>query len=92
SVYPQIVALCGIPLRQTVNESDKEFYQAALADPAGHAGVVLAFAGDEIDQAARAHPQGLKLVARFQWPGQASASLYVSDAAAEGTQAGASTE
>ena len=41
----------GIPLRQTINESDKEFYQAALAAPAAHAAVVLAFDGDEIDRA-----------------------------------------
>jgi hypothetical protein len=81
SVYPQIVALSGIPLRQTVNESDKEYYQAALANPAGQAGVVLAFAGDEIEEAVRAHPGGLMLVARFSWRGQASASLYVSDTA-----------
>jgi len=83
SVYPQIVALSGIPLRQTVNESDKEYYQAALADPAGHAAVILAFDGDEVEEAVRLHPHGLKLVARFSWPGQPAASLYVSGAAAE---------
>jgi hypothetical protein len=83
SVYPQIVALSGIPLRQTVNESDKEYYQAALADPAGHAAVILAFDGDEVEEAVRLHPQGLTLVARFSWPGQPAASLYVSGAAAE---------
>lgn len=82
SVFPQIVALSGIPLRQTVNESDKEFYQAALEDPAGHAAVVLAFAGDEIDQAVCAHPQGLRLVARFTWPAQPAGTLYVSDTSA----------
>lgn len=79
SVYPQIVALSGIPLRQTVNESDREFYQAALADPAAHAASVLAFAGDEIDRAVEEHPQGLRAVGHFAWPGQASGTLYVSD-------------
>ena len=34
SVYPELVALTGIPLRQTINESDKEFYRDALAAPA----------------------------------------------------------
>ena len=82
SVYPQIVALTGIPLRQTVNESDREYYQAALADPAGHAAVVLAFDRDEVDDAVRAHPQGLRIVARFAWPGQPSGTLYVADAPA----------
>ena len=46
SVYPQLVALTGIPLRQTINESDEQFYTAALAAPATHAAIVLAFDGD----------------------------------------------
>jgi hypothetical protein len=79
SVYPRLVALTGIPLRRTINESDKEFYTAALAAPASHAALVLAFAGDEIDQAVKAHPQGLELVHRFTDPGQPPAALYVSD-------------
>ena len=79
SVYPQLVALTGIPLRQTINESDKQFYTAALAAPATHAAIVLAFDGDEIDNAVRAHPAGLIFVRRFSAPGQASATVYVSD-------------
>jgi hypothetical protein len=79
SVYPELVALTGIPLRRTINESDKEFYAAALAAPASHAALVLSFAGDEIDQAVKAHPQGLELVRRFTDPGQPPAALYVSD-------------
>lgn len=78
STYPQLITLTGIPLRQTINESDKQFYRAALAAPAAHASIVLAFHGDEIDQAIHAHPQGLTLVRRFTFPGQPGASLYVS--------------
>ncbi len=78
SVYPQIVAFTGIPLRQTINESDKEFYRAALAAPAQHAALVLAFDGDEVDRAVHTHPQGLKQVQRFTAPWQPAASLYVS--------------
>ena len=37
SLYPEIVAFTGIPLRQTINESDLEIYRAALASPATHA-------------------------------------------------------
>ena len=62
SVYPNLVAFSGIPLRQTINESDKEYYSAALAAPATHAAIVLAFDGDEIDQAVKAHPAGLELI------------------------------
>jgi hypothetical protein len=79
SVYPHIVALSGIALRQTINESDKEYYQAALEAPAQHASIVLALAGDPIDQAVHAHPGGLIEVGRFSTPGQPSVTLYVSD-------------
>jgi hypothetical protein len=80
SVYPEIVALTGIPLRQTVNESDKEFYSAALAAPATHAAIVLAFDGDEIDRAVQAHPAGLTALRRFTAPGQPAGTIYVADA------------
>ena len=79
SVYPEIVALTGIPLRQTINESDKEFYRDALAAPAAHAALVLAFDGDEVDAAVKAHPQGLTAVRRFTAPWQTPGTLYVSD-------------
>ena len=79
SVYPEIVALTGIPLRQTINESDLEIYRAALAAPAAHAAFVLAFDGDEIDRAVQAHPEGLTALRRFTAKGQPSATLYVSD-------------
>jgi len=79
SVFPQLVSLTGIPLRQTINESDKQFYTEALAAPASHAAVVLAFEGDEIDRAIRAHPEGLQLVRRFRAPGQPLGTVYVSD-------------
>jgi hypothetical protein len=79
SVYPNLVAFTGFPLRQTINESDKEYYSAALAAPATHAAIVLAFDGDEIDQAVKAHPQGLELVQRFECHGQSPGTVYVSD-------------
>jgi hypothetical protein len=79
SVYPNLVAFSGIPLRQTVNESDKEYYSDALAAPATHAAIVLAFDGDEIDRAVKAHPDGLKMIRRFDASGQKSGTVYVSD-------------
>ncbi|HEU5351537.1 MAG TPA: hypothetical protein VFU55_08055 [Terracidiphilus sp.] len=78
SAYPELVTRTGIPLRQTLNESDKQFYQAALAAPASHAAIVLAFHGDAICRAVRAHPAGLILVRRFNFAGQPGASVYVS--------------
>ncbi len=78
STDPQIVALTGIPLRQTINESDLQIYRDALSAPAASASLVLAFDGDEVDQAVRAHPRGLTAVRRFSAPGQPPATLYVS--------------
>ncbi|HEY5084142.1 MAG TPA: hypothetical protein VII48_06465, partial [Rhizomicrobium sp.] len=82
SVYPEIVAFTGIPLRQTVNESDREFYRSALSAPAKHAALVLAFDGDEVDSSVKAHPQGLNAVRRFSAPWQPAGTLYVSDSRA----------
>jgi hypothetical protein len=79
SADPELVALTGIPLRQTINESDLEIYKDALAAPAAHAGLVLAFDGDEIDRAVKAHPSGLTVIKRFSAAGQPSATIYVSD-------------
>ena len=79
STYPELVALAGIPLRQTINESDKYFYWDALAAPATHAALVLAFDGDEIDRAVKAHPEGLRPLRRFSLKGQPSGTLYVSE-------------
>ena len=77
SVYPELVALTGIPLRQTINEGDKQYFNDALAAPAAHAAIVLAFDGDEVDRAVKAHPQGLTEVRRFTAKGQAPATIYV---------------
>jgi hypothetical protein len=79
SVFPTLVALTGIPFRQTINESDLEIYRDALAAPAAHAAIVLAFDGDEIDRAVKAHPVGLKVIRRFTTRGQPAGTIYVSD-------------
>jgi hypothetical protein len=79
SVYPRLVALTGIPFRQTINESDLEVYRDALASPAAHAALVLAFDGDEVDRAVKASPGCLTAIRRFTASGQPSSTLYVSD-------------
>jgi hypothetical protein len=65
-------------LRQTINEGDLEIYHAALAAPAAHASIVLAFDGDDIDRAVKAHPEGLTEVRRFWTAGQPAGTIYVS--------------
>jgi hypothetical protein len=76
---PEVIALTGIPLRQTINESDLEIYRQALTAPSAHAALVLAFDGDEVDQAVHQHPSGLTIYRRFSAPNQPSATLYVCD-------------
>ena len=78
SVDPQIVALTGIPLRQTINEADLAVWDEALNAPAEHAAIVLAFDGDAVDHAIKAHPEGLTAIQHFTAPGQPSGTLYVS--------------
>ena len=71
SLYPEIVAFTGIPLRQTINESDLGIYRAALASPATHAAIVVAFDGDEIDTAVKAHLADFTLMNSFSAQGPA---------------------
>jgi hypothetical protein len=78
SVFPEIVAFTGIPLRQTINESDLEIYSEALAAPAAHASIVVAFDGDQIDRAVKAHPEGLTAVRRFSTAEEPAGTIYVS--------------
>ena len=83
STFPSVVPKAGLTYRQTINESDKEFYWAALGAPAAHASIVLAFAGDDIDKAVQAHPEHLWVFQRFHSPSkgwdQLDATLYVTD-------------
>jgi hypothetical protein len=78
SVFPELIAFTGIPLRQTINEGDLEFYRAALAAPAANVAIVLAFDGDEIDRAVKAHPEGLTMVRRFSTDKEPAGTIYVS--------------
>jgi hypothetical protein len=76
SVFPSLVAQTGIPFRQTINEADLQVFEDALAAPAAHAALVLAFDGDSVDQAVKANPCGLIAINRFDAHGQPSATLY----------------
>ncbi|HZB88164.1 MAG TPA: hypothetical protein VE291_05865 [Terracidiphilus sp.] len=78
SVYPNLVAFTGIPLRQTINESDGPLFTAALGAPAAHAAIVVAFDGDDVAAAVHAHPQNLTAIGRYAAPGQPTATIYVS--------------
>ncbi len=85
SLYPEIVAFTGIPLRQTINESDLEIWRAALLAPASHAAIVVAFEGDEVDRAVKDHPEGLAIAGRCTAENQPTATIYISTADFQGT-------
>jgi hypothetical protein len=69
----------GIPLKQTINESDYDSWHAALADPANHAAFVIAIAGDDVSKAVAAHPEGLSEVSILCTTGQPCARIYQSE-------------
>ena len=68
----------GIPLRQTINETDWDSWHAALEDPAGHAAFIVAFEGDAVAKAVAEHPDGLLEVTIIGGTGQRSAHIYQS--------------
>jgi hypothetical protein len=68
----------GIPLRQTINETDYDSWHAALQDPAGHAAYVVAFEGDTVAQAVAQHSDGLLEVTIISGTGQRRVHIYQS--------------
>jgi hypothetical protein len=73
----------AIPLRQTINEGDRDSFQAALAAPAEHAAYVVAIAGDPVSGAVAAHPEGLTELTILCTSGQPCARIYQSDRLAQ---------
>ncbi len=69
----------GIPLKQTVNEFDRDGWQKALADPAASAAYVVAIDGDAVSKAVKERPQGLQEMSILCTTGQPCARLYQSD-------------
>jgi Dolichyl-phosphate-mannose-protein mannosyltransferase len=71
----------AIPLRQTINEGDRDSFQAALAAPAEHAAYVVGIGGDPVAAAVAAHPEGLTELTILCTSGQPCARIYQSDRA-----------
>jgi hypothetical protein len=76
----------GIPLKQTLNESDYDSWMAALAQPAEKAAYVIAIAGDPVDDAVKKHPENLTELTVLCTTGQPCARIYKSDAYAAASQ------
>jgi hypothetical protein len=69
----------GIPLRQTINESDYDSWHAALQAPGDHAAFVVALAGDTVSKAVEQHPEGLQELTILCSTGQPCARIYQSE-------------
>ena len=69
----------GIPLKQTINESDYYSWRAALRNPADSAEFVIAFAGDPVSKAVAEHPEGLDELTILCGTGQPCARIYQSE-------------
>ena len=66
----------GIPLKQTISETDYDTWKVALADPAKHAAYVVAIAGDPVSSAVTAHPDGLNELVVVCTTGQPCMRVY----------------
>ncbi|HTF64622.1 MAG TPA: glycosyltransferase family 39 protein [Edaphobacter sp.] len=66
----------GIPLKQTISETDYDTWKVALADPAKHAAYVIAIAGDPVSSAVTAHPDGLTELVVLCTTGQPCMRVY----------------
>jgi hypothetical protein len=69
----------GIPLKQTINETDYDSWHAALEDPAGRAAYVIAMEGDPVAKAVAEHPDGLQELSITCTTGQPCARIYQSE-------------
>jgi hypothetical protein len=69
----------GIPLKQTINETDYDSWHAALEAPAGKAAYVIAMEGDPVAKAVAEHPDGLVELSIICTTGQPCARIYQSE-------------
>ncbi len=69
----------GLPLRQTLNESDYDTWKAALAAPANSAAYVVAIEGDPVSAAVARHPGDLTELSILCTTGQPCARIYRSN-------------
>jgi len=78
SAHIGAVQVAGRTLKSMVSENDNDSWVKALADPAGNAAYVIAIVGDPVDEAVKAHPQGLAEVEVICSLGQPCARVYES--------------
>jgi hypothetical protein len=69
----------AFPLKRTLNECHKRYWQSALLNPAMMADYVVATQGDPLAQAVAEHPAGLTKVAEITSPRQNPIAIYRTD-------------
>jgi hypothetical protein len=72
------VQTAGRTLRSMVSEDDNQTWEAALKDPALHAGYIIAIDGDPVAKSVAKHPQGLSEIEVICTSGQSCAKVYQS--------------
>ena len=78
SAHVGAVQVAGRTLRSMVSEQDYDSWQKALKAPAANAAYVVAIAGDPVDEAVKAHPEGLTELEVICTTGQPCARIYQS--------------
>lgn len=66
----------GRTLQSVVSENDEVAWEAALAAPAKSAAYVIAMAGDPVEKAVTAHPEGLQALEVLRSTGQPPTRVY----------------
>ena len=77
--YVGAVMRAGVPLKMTINSAGYYGWREALDAPAKNAAFVVAFEGDAVDAAVKAHPEGLTELTVLRTTGQPAARIYRSD-------------
>ncbi len=78
SAHVGAVQVAGRTLKSMVSEQDWDSWHKALQAPADNAAFVIAIAGDPVDEAVKAHPQGLIELQVICTTGQPCARVYQS--------------
>ncbi len=83
SAHIGAIQQAGLPLRQILDNGDRDTFNAALASPATHAAYIIAIAGDPVSQAIHLHPEHLTELTVLCTTGQPCARIYRSDVFAQ---------
>lgn len=76
SAHVGAVQVAGRTLRSMVSENDEQSWELAQKDPAHAAAYVISMAGDPVEKAVAAHPEGLEELAVICTTGQPCAKVY----------------